>query len=86
MDAVIAQKVGVGFNWACRVDLDDLDVVACALGDMREGATADAAESVDAYCNCHVAFPMPVGEYLVAFGIRVGIEQDQGNIAVRSIC
>jgi hypothetical protein len=47
--------VGVGFHRPEVVDDDDLDILASALEDGAQGVTANAAEPVDGYADCHAS-------------------------------
>jgi len=58
MHAVVAHQVRGGLDRAGGIDLDDLDIVAQALGDMGERAATDAAETVDADGDGHGATPV----------------------------
>src|SRR5271156_1444987 len=53
VDAVEAQKGGVGFHWAQIVDGDDLDILAARLQDRAQHEPSDPAEAIDRYLGNH---------------------------------
>lgn len=53
MNAVITQKMCVGFDRAEIVDGDDLNVGAPRFHDGAKDVTANAAKTVDCDANCH---------------------------------
>jgi hypothetical protein len=52
----MAQEMGVGLDRTQIVDADHLDIAMPALDDRSKDKTADAAEPVDRYPNCHIPF------------------------------
>ena len=53
MDAVEAEEVGVGGDWAEIVDRDDLDVGAARFIDRTQNVPANAPEPVDGHLHAH---------------------------------
>src|SRR5271156_1241058 len=53
VDAIEAQKVGVGFHWAQIVDGDDLDILAAGLQYRAHHEPSDPAEAIDRYLRNH---------------------------------
>ena len=56
MDAVVAEKMGVGLDRAEIVDGHHLDIRAARLVDGAQDIAPDASESVDCDLDCHLSF------------------------------
>ena len=53
MHGIVFQQVHCRLDRACGVELDHFNVVTARACDMRKGAAADAAKTVDADFDCH---------------------------------
>ena len=58
MDAVILQKMGIGFDRAEIIDGDNLDIIALVFENGTKNASADPAKSVDCHRCRHGSVPL----------------------------
>ena len=73
MNAVVAQKMCIGFNGASCIDFCHMNVIASALGNMCQSTSADPTKPIDPNCDSHLARP-----FLSAYHLRVIYEIWEG--------